>query len=98
MSISPDLFDSVVPPAMWITLHELELAYQDDRRVTVRIKPFGRRSMTVKAQISRYSPEASVFRALAAFVEELHAAQTVLHKPDVQHALDMAISNYVEPF
>lgn len=98
MSISPDLFDSVLPPEMWVTLGPVEPAYNDERPVVVRIKPFGRRSMTVRVAVSRYAPERSIFLALSHFVADCHAAQKSLTRDEVRDILVSNVVSYVEPF
>lgn len=98
MSIAPDLFDSVVPPAIWVTFHEPEPALTDNRKITVRVKPFGRRSFTLVTWVSNYSPEQSVFLALSKWVGKCHALQGQLTPSLAQQALTECILDYVEPF
>lgn len=98
MSISPDLFDSIVPPEMWITFGPVEPAYSDERTITVRVKPFGQRSVTAKVEISRYAPEVSVFRALIDLLNTLHSAQRAVKKDELTAMLAESARRFVEPF
>lgn len=98
MSISPNLFDDILPPEMWVTLGPVEPAYSDTRAIVVRIKPFGKRSVTVRESCSRYSPEVSVFEAIKHFVEECHSAQAALPRAQLQEILTRNVIGYVEPF
>lgn len=98
MSISPDLFDSIVPPEMWVTFGPVEPAYSEERTIVVRVKPFGRRSMTAKATVSRYCPERSIFIALANLIGRLHSVQGPINREMFTAEVRRAIDDYAEPF
>lgn len=98
MYIAHDLFDSVIPPAIWVTLHDPEPALTDNRKITVRVKPFGQRSFTLTVWVSNYSPEASVFLAISKWIGECHIHQGPMTQLLAQEILDTAVENYIEPF
>ncbi len=97
--IGINLFNTVEPPLVVITLSELLSGPLDEgRHVTMRIKPTGRKSITCTKVVDRYSPEHSVVRALAGALEDLDAMQTT---PDLQEfglILERNLEKYAEPF
>jgi hypothetical protein len=98
MSIAPDLFRSIEPPDVWVHLTSLSRPEDDTRGVIVRLKPMGRRSISVTEEVSRYAPEWSVFRAIAHAIQVLEGAQAPITREMMQRILREAIMSYVEPF
>lgn len=88
----------MTPPGVWVTLHELERPEADERKVTIRLKEAGRRSVSASTTVSRYSPEASIFRAVVDVVERLTAAQRRIDAATLRALLERGVSDYVEPF
>jgi hypothetical protein len=98
MSISPDLFNSVQPPSVWVTLGGLESAEHDERLVTLRVQAVGSRSVSASVPISRYSPEHTIMRAMADVMMSLEAAQAPVGREKLQELMVHSIQLYVDPF
>jgi hypothetical protein len=96
--LSPDLWDSIVPPAVWVTLASLECPESDTRTANVRIKEEGRRSISATGTTSRYSPESSIFFAISKMVDRLQVLQVPLNREVLQDELDRALRTWVDPF
>jgi hypothetical protein len=98
MSISPDLFNSVDPPGVWITLQALESGEHDFRSVTLRIKPTHNRSVVATVDVSRYTPEHQVLQALAAVLERLGSAQAPVTRLDLLTMVQQELGQWCDPF
>lgn len=98
MSISPDLFNSVLPPAVWVTLAKPESGEHDTRLVTIRVQCEGRRSVSTSEPVSRYCSESSIMRAVSDVMYRLESAQRVVTREDLHQAMVTSIRLYVDPF
>jgi hypothetical protein len=98
VQLAADLFNSIEPAGVWVTLHELPAGEEDHRIVSVRLKPVGKKSTTFKTVVSRYSPDSSVLRAFSEFVKGLEGNQEPMSKVDVERWLMSCIELWVEPF
>ncbi len=98
MVLSPNLFDALDPPEVWVHLAPCESGEHSERKVSLRIKGQGQRSVNVSQKISRYSPEASVFRAVQSAVEELATLQCPVKRSHVEDAFARAVLRFVDPF
>lgn len=98
MSIAPDLFTSIDPPGVWLTIHPLEPVYADERAVTLRIKPMGARSVTATVKVSRYSPETGILTACKVCLERLMSEQAPVTRVRLGILFAGAIADHVEPF
>lgn len=98
MSIGANMFDALTPPAIWITLHELDHVEADVRKVSIRVKETGRRSVSAHVVISKYSPEDSVMTALAATMRSLAGLQKTITSSVLKEVFEEAVRLYVEPF
>lgn len=98
MSIGPDLFNVLTPPGVWITLHELEHPEAEERTITLRVKPAGRRSVSCTAKVSRYSPETSILQAIRHTMGDMEVMQAKVTASAMRTSLDKRIMQYVEPF
>ncbi len=96
--LSPDLFDSINPPAIWVTLSAPDSGEAVTRHLTIRILEAGKRSVSVTTDLDRYSPESSIFIAVAKMIARLQAAQVPLNRALLVDALDQAVKEWVEPF
>jgi hypothetical protein len=97
--IGINLFETVEPPLVVITLSELLSGPLDEgRHVTMRIKPAGRKSMTCTKVVDRYSPEHSLVRALAGALEDLEAMQSTPDLQEFGRILEANLEKYAEPF
>lgn len=97
-TLGPNLFDQIDPPEMWLHVSPLVDMRDDQRQVTLRIKPRGGRSMSAKFSVSRYAPEATVFRAVAEAIEVLAVSQTAFTKAQLQVTINAAALAWVDPF
>ena len=98
MRLSPDLFNSVSPPEVWVHLTVPTPDDPDERTVIVRLKCAGHRSVTVSHRLDRYCPENSILRAVAYFMELISNSQQDLSRPDLLELFDQAVIRWVEPF
>lgn len=98
MSIAPDLFRSIEPPDVWVTLAAREHPDSDFRKVVLRLKPMGQRSLSVTEEVSRYAPEWSILRGVAAAIIALEHSQQRITRLQLQNALRQGLYDHVEPF
>jgi hypothetical protein len=98
MPLSPDLFDSTNPPALWVTLAAPDSGEAVTRTLTVRVREAGRRSITASVELDRYSPESSILIAVGHAIERIQALQIPLSKVTLEVNLMMAIRDHVAPF
>jgi len=98
MSIAPDLFDSIKPPGVWVTVTEFDPAAPDYRTLTLRVKPTGKRSITGHATVSVYSPEWSLFLAISHALRYAEMSQAKVTSSMLCEFLQRAVREYVEPF
>jgi hypothetical protein len=98
MPLSPDLFDSLNPPTVWVTLAAPDSGESPTRLLTVRICETGKRSISATADIDRYSPEPSIFTAVAKMIERIQACQVPMTRTLLSEELSMAVLRWVEPF
>jgi hypothetical protein len=96
--LAPDLWSSIVPPAVWITIHPLAHPESDSIEVLVRVKEEGKRSISAKASVSRYAPTSSVAIAAGKTIERLEAAQEPLTAERLSLALLAMVRFWVDPF
>jgi hypothetical protein len=83
---------------VWITLHEPDHPEADTRKVSLRIKPTGRRSVTATVLVSRYAPEWSILRALLETLRAMERAQRGFRSDEVRNLLEDNVTTWVEPF
>lgn len=98
MSIAPDIFRSIDPPDVWVTLSSLDHPESDTRKVVLRVKPVGHRSISATEEVSRYAPEWSILRGTAHAVIALEHSQARITQHQLQTALREGLEAYVEPF
>jgi hypothetical protein len=98
MSISPELFNSVRPPGVWVTIAKPETGEHDSRLVTLRVHPDGGRSVSVAVEVSRYAPEATILLAMSHALDYLASAQGKVTRETMLAVVDQAVREYVEPF
>jgi hypothetical protein len=96
--IAPDLFHSVEVVQTWVTIHECEENDSDSRKVSLRLKAVGSRSITGKCIVSRYSPEPQILIAVAKAMETLALAQGKITALAISEELARSITRWVEPF
>ncbi len=98
MPLSPDLWTHHEPPAIWAHLDQPVSGEAHSRLLTVRVKETGKRSVSVNIKIDRYSPEDTVFRAVAETLRDLSASHQVVGRDELGDALARNIVRWVEPF
>ncbi len=98
MALSPDLWDSLVPPEVWISLGTLAAPEHDYIVVVVRLKEAGKRSVSATGQVSRYAPTDSVVLAISKALTAMTVAQAPLTKAMLAEQLTAAVRNHVDPF
>lgn len=98
MSLGPQLFETLTPPEVWVHLGPISCHEADTRTLTVRVRPAGGRSVTGKVEVSRYSPEGSVFRAVAQTIDTLESAQEAVTTGRLSQVMAEAADRWVEPF
>jgi hypothetical protein len=98
MALSADLWDSLVPPEVWITVGTLAQPEHDFITVNVRVKEAGRRSVSAQAQVSRYAPTDSVILAVSKAFTSLTVAQAAVSRDLLGEQLRAAVRNWVDPF
>jgi hypothetical protein len=98
MPLSPDLWTHYDPPAVWVTLDQPVSPEASSRLLTMRVKETGRRSVSVNMTLDRYSPEDTIFRAVAETIKELSAAQREVTRDDLGDALTRNVLRWVDPF
>jgi hypothetical protein len=96
--MSPDLFQQIDPPAVWVTVAKLDSPCDDTRLVTIRIQEAGRRSVSVSQSVTRYAPEESIFLAVSKLINRLSILQVPLDRHVLSEALDQSIRTWVDPF
>ncbi len=98
MPLSPDLFDRISTPAIWVTLATPESGEHETRSLTVRVQELGRRSVSCTHEVSRYAPEPSCFLAVSKMLQRIQILQVPLSRDVLSEALYQAIRDWVEPF
>jgi hypothetical protein len=96
--LSPDLFDAISTPGLWVTLAVPESGEHETRSLTVRVQEHGRRSISATVQVSRYAPEPSCLLACSKMVERIQRSQIVLSREVLADCLAMAVRDWVDPF
>jgi hypothetical protein len=86
------------PPAIWVHIVALDTPEHDERHLVVRIQEKGRRSISAKILVSRYSPEASILIGVAKMVERLQGLQAPLTRELLYAELGAAVGAWVDPF
>ncbi len=98
MRLSPDLFNSVTPPEVWVHITTTTLDAPDERSLIIRLKCVGRRSVSLTHVLDRYCPEDSVLRAASDFMAQVSNSQVDLSRPDLLDLLHRSVVRWVEPF
>jgi len=98
MPASSDLWSTVQPLTVWVTLHQPESSEHTERSVSLRVQQPPARSLTITARVDIYSSEAQVLMACAKVVEQLEHHQGPLDHNDMVTMLGAAIDRFVEPF
>jgi hypothetical protein len=98
MLTGAQLFDSIDPPQMWIVLYPVARMEDNDRKVSIRIKPASGRSVQATAEVSRYAPEDSIMTAFRHLTNRLQLVQETLTSKLLKEELATAVRLYVEPF
>ncbi len=98
MPLSPDLFDSIKTPSVWVTLQPPICEEADTRLLTLRLQEAGKRSISAAVEVSRYSPESGCMRAVAEAIDLLQNAQAPIDRDALIRALDLGVGQWVEPF
>jgi hypothetical protein len=96
--MSPDLWDSITPPDVWIHVQSLEHDSDDHLAVILRVKEVGRRSVTVHCHVSRYAPTDSIVLAVSKCLAAMAVAQKRLTNAEMTLQLQAACRNHVDPF
>ncbi len=94
----PDLFSSLDPPFISLTLQRCERPEADDRKLTLTIRPPSGRGMSLTESVSRYSPEATVLRAVSGAVEVMALCQGQLTRRVAERVLKEQMILWVDPF
>jgi hypothetical protein len=97
-SLGPNLFGQLDPPELWLHISPLVDMRDDSRTVTLRVKARGERSMSARLSVSRYAPEATIFRAVGEAINTLEAAQAPFTKLQLQATINAAALAWVDPF
>ncbi len=98
MALSPDLWNSLVPPDVWLTVASLERAEADHVNLTLRVKEAGKRSVSATVPVSRYAPTASVVLAASKCLGALEVAQVAVTRTQLADQLHVAVRDWVDPF
>ncbi len=98
MPLSQDLFSGIKVPDIRLEMDGLLHPEHVERRIVIRIKEGGKRSISAVAWVSCYSPEASIIRAFQEVVMRLGIAQEKIGQPLLREELLRAITLYVDPF
>jgi hypothetical protein len=98
MPLSPTLWDELDPPAVWVTLSQLETLEHETLTLTVRIQERGRRSISASVPVTRYAPTDQVFSAVAAALRSLAIAQAALTRTMLRDQMVASITEWVDPF
>ncbi len=98
MPLSPDLWGAYNPPLIWVHLEEPRTSEDDSRALVIRIKEAGKRSVSASTSISRYSPEDSVFRAIAETLKSMAVMQRAVTADQLKSVLLQHVERWVEPF
>jgi hypothetical protein len=98
MPLSQDLFSGIKVPDIRLEMDGLLLPEMEDRRIVIRIKEGGQRSISAVAWVSCYSPEAGIIRAFQEVVMRLGIAQEPIGQPLLREELLRAVALYVDPF
>jgi hypothetical protein len=98
MPLSQDLFDSLIPPGVWLNILPLATPEHDTVTVSLRLREEGRRSITVNHDVSRYCPTEQLVFAAAKALEHLARAQEVITRDLLSEVLHRYLAEYVDPF
>jgi hypothetical protein len=98
MPLSPDLFDSIKTPSVWVTLQPPLCDEADTRLLTLRIQEQGHRSISAAVEVSRYAPEYGCLRAVADAIDTLQHSQLPIDRALLIQVLDKGVEKWVEPF
>jgi hypothetical protein len=98
MPFSSNLWDTIEVPAMWVELAKPVSDEADQRSVVIRIKESGKRSVRFSIDVSRYAPEASIFRAISMAVAECATLQVQMTPAELRGIFAKAFTTYVDPF
>jgi hypothetical protein len=98
MPLSPDLFNALTPPEVWISLGTPERTEAEHLVVCVRIKEAGKRSITASVTVDRYSPTASIVLAVSKAIAAMEIAQQPLTRTLLAEQLATACREWVDPF
>jgi hypothetical protein len=98
MPLSPDLWNSITPPDIWVHVRSLDDNRDDFVQVSLRVKEVGERSVRAQCQVSRYAPTDTIVRAVAMCLESMAVAQKRLTAGEMKVQLQDACRDYVDPF
>jgi hypothetical protein len=92
------MFHEIRPPGVWLIIHEPDSGEDESRKVTLRIKPSGERSVSVTLLVDRYSTEDSIVRAAAETLRTLGNLQGQLTKEVLLEQFASHAKTWVDPF
>jgi hypothetical protein len=98
MPLSPDLFDRIDPPQIWITISGVETQEHDTIQLTLRVKEGNKRSISAALPISRYAPTDTIILAVSYAVKAMAIAQAPIDHQVLEQQLEAAVRDYVDPF
>jgi hypothetical protein len=98
MPLSPDLWDSLTPPDVWVHVQSLDHDSDDYLSVVLRVKEPGRRSISASCHVSRYAPTDSIVLAVSKCLAAMAVAQKRLTAAEMKAQLTAACRNHVDPF
>ncbi len=98
MPLSRDLFDSMTPPGVWITIGQLEVPEADQVLLTIRLRETGRRSISASHAVSRYCPTEQLAFAAFKSLQHLAGAQETITRDVLGEVIRRYVTEFVEPF
>jgi hypothetical protein len=98
MPLSQDLFSGIKVPGIRLEMDVLERPESSERRIVIRIKEGGKRSISASSWVSCYSPESSIIRAFQEVVQRLGIVQEKITQPMLREELLRAVILHVDPF
>jgi hypothetical protein len=98
MPLSPDLWDSITPPDIWVHVASIDDARDDFLTVSLRVKEVGRRSVSAHTVVSRYAPTDTILLAASMCLKAMAVAQKRLTKAEMTTQLQESCRVYVDPF
>jgi hypothetical protein len=98
MPLSPDLWESITPPDIWVHVASLDDDRDDHVSVSLRVKEVGRRSVSAHCHVSRYAPTDTIFLAVSRCLAAMAVAQKRLTAGEMTTQLQASCRDYVDPF